>query len=725
MRTGRRRCCKGADGGVASWGRFLPVVACLLLWSGGDPAAAQTDTVRFVDRPLDDFVVRAVRVPRPPKIDGVLDDSCWSMCAGHSGFTQMRPNQEAPATESTVCYFAYDDHRFYFAARCFDSAPDKVRANVSRREDIGGDDLIELLLDTYNDQRSSYCFDLNPLGIQADGIMTAAGSDYSWDAIWNSAGTITDDGWQVEMAIPFKVLRFPKQQQQTWRVQVFRLIRETGEFDAYVPFRKVDNSELARMAELRGIELPSMPVLLDVIPYVTGSHNKFETPRERDKVRFGSDLKYGLGPNLILDGTVNPDFGNVEADVDYINLSPYELYLQEKRPFFLERMDIFETPMSLFYSRRVADPEDGARLTGRLGPYGVGLFYAKDNNKPLDHRDDYVVARLERNIMSQSHLGGMMTYVKGRTHENTVLAGDFRMIRNSVSVSGQVAQGRRPGQESNNYRGTANLGFNRNNLALSYDYSFHERNFHADAGFISPLVIDLMYTPISYRTNRLTADYQLYVNRHHLQSVGAHLSGTLQHAYGGRPLTRQVSSSLSFSFDRNLGFAFGPTFDDKRWEGRMFNMATYFLSAWANPSGLISSSVYYEEGRGLDYWNVASVWQRYLSVDLSINPSKKLELIPSVYHISQYQSQHGRRTYNQWNWLLRTGYHFNKNMFMKVFVQGNTQADWYTANFLFGFTFLPGTTLYLAYNSDYLDIGRTLVTKNSIVFTKISFFVGT
>lgn len=119
------------------------------------------------------------------------------------------------------------------------------------------------------------------------------------------------------------------------------------------------------------------------------------------------------------------------------------------------------------------------------------------------------------------------------------------------------------------------------------------------------------------------------------------------------------------------------------------------------------------------------MWQRYLSVDLLIKPNKKLELVPSVYHISQYQSQHGRRTYNQWNWLLRTGYHFNKNMFTKVFVQGNTQADWYTANFLFGFTFLPGSTLYLAYNSDYLEVGRKLVTKNSIVFTKISFLVGT
>ena len=595
-RTGRRRCSKGTDRDAALWGRSLLLLTCLLLWSGGGPAAAQTDTVRFVDLPLDNFVVGAVRIARPPKIDGVLDDSCWMACAAYGRFTQVGPNQEAPAADSTVCYYAYDNDRFYFAARCYSSTPGKIRANVKRRDDVVGDDIIELLLDTYKDQRSSYCFDLNPLGIQGDAIKTAAGTDYSWDAVWNSAGQITEHGWQVEMAIPFKILRFPKQQQQTWRVQVYRIIRETGEFDSYVPFRKVDNSELERMAELRGIELPSMPVLLDVIPYVTGSHNKFESPRERDKVRIGSDLKYGLGPNLILDGTVNPDFGHVEADIDYINLSPYELYLQEKRPFFLERMDIFETPMSLFYSRRVADPDGGARLTGRLGPYGVGLFYAKDNNKPFEHRDDYVVARLERNIMSQSHLGAMMTYVKGPTHENTVLAGDFRMIKSSVTVSGQVAQGRRPGQETNNYRGTAGLGFNRNNLALSYDFSFYERNFHADAGYISPLVVDLMRTPISYRTNRLSGDYQWYVNRHHLQSVGAHLSGAVQHEYGGRPLTRQVSSSLSFSFDRNIGFVFGPTFEDKRWEGRMFDFATYFLSAWAKPSGLISSSVYYEEG---------------------------------------------------------------------------------------------------------------------------------
>ena len=201
---------------------------------------------------LDHFLVNAVRVAEPPVIDGDLSDSCWAALPRYSRFVQALPSQESVATESTAFWCAYDQSNIYFAFDCTDGGVDRVSANMRRRDDLGNDDFVQLMLDTFNDRRYGYVFIVNALGCQSDGIKTLDGSDDSWDANWHSAGKVTATGWQAEIAIPFQAIRFPSGEQRVWRIQIMRYLQRNGEVSTYVPLRKSDNNDMERTAPLVG-----------------------------------------------------------------------------------------------------------------------------------------------------------------------------------------------------------------------------------------------------------------------------------------------------------------------------------------------------------------------------------------------------------------------------------------------------------------------------------------
>jgi hypothetical protein len=694
------------------------IINLILLFNGAIALGQNGNMEEFLNLPLDSFTVVAVNIDVAPIIDGHLNDSCWTQCRPYGNFTQVQPSQESATSESTLCYFAYDSENIYFAAKCYDSEPNKVIANVKRREDIAGDDVIELMLDTYNEQRSAYSFDLNPLGIQGDGIKVINESDDSWDGVWTSRGSRTDFGWQVEAAIPFKTLRFPNRKEQIWGVQVLRLIQRKSEIDSYIPIRRIDNNDLERMAPLIGVNSIGQSLRLNATPYLTNNYSKYSGIKDSEKVDFGADMKCGVGSSMVIDVTINPDFSQVEADIDQINLTPYRLYLQEKRPFFLERTDIFSTPFYLFYSRKIENPDIGVRATGKEGKYGFGVLYARDNNVSISNKDDYFVARCEREIIRQSSIGLMTTYVDSKDRYNATYALDWKMKRAPFSLDGQLAKSKTNDINNLDWKGLTKLGYYRNNLSISYCHSFYERNFFADAGFIYPLVVDLNFTPFSYRTDQFGSNYDWFINNSYIQKISPDVSYYIRHDYDGLMLARVVSPSLTFSFQKNIGMSVSYRFERSLWENRYFNKYVYGISSWANPSGHFGVSSYYQEGQDLDYWNAASVWQKNFDFGITWNIGENLELIPSVNHISQYQYQHGPRTYNQWNGLLKIGLHFNKNVFMKAFLQSNDYLKYYMANFLFGYTFLPGSTFYLAYNSNY--VGKYLKSDSRFLFTKIS-----
>jgi hypothetical protein len=327
--------------------------------------------------------VEAERVNEKINIDGILSENAWK----RPGFTQLlqqEPNQGNQPTQKTEVWIAYDDDALYFACKLYDNNPDSILARLVRRDFVYGDpsDGVILYLDSYGDKRSGYLFYVNAAGSMADGILLNDNkqTDLSWDAVWEGVSRIDKDGYTVEMRIPFSQLRFKESAQQVWGVNVERFISRTAETDmiAYTP--RNENGFASRFPELRGIEGITPSTHLELLPYTTGKaeygvndpNNPFN-PGHKYSPGLGLDIRAGLGNSLTLNGTINPDFGQVEVDPAVVNLTDVETVFQEKRPFFTEGVNIYQfgnggtnntwnfnwSDPRIFYSRRIGRAPQG------------------------------------------------------------------------------------------------------------------------------------------------------------------------------------------------------------------------------------------------------------------------------------------------------------------------------------------------------------------------------
>jgi hypothetical protein len=352
-----------------------------------------------------------------------------------TGFTQRNPHDGESVSEPTDAYLGYDQKNLYVVFVCFDD-PREVRARMSRREDVYDDDQVEIILDTFHDRRRAYAFQTTPLGVQWDAIWTEASReeetsahfDTSFDTVWDSRGKVTDRGFVVWMAIPFKSLRFSAAKHQEWGIILYRGITRKTE-DSFWPHvsYKVEG-RLGQAATLYGLEGISPGHNIELIPY--GVMRGFRALDTRDftnpyfqkatvQGQPGLDAKFVIQDHFVVDMTANPDFSQVESEDPQITVNQrYAVYFPEKRPFFLENEDFFRTPLDLFFTRSIGDPSAGIRLTGKDGPYSVGLMAADDrspglavpdNNQFSGMRSYFTIARVSRDIFRQSNVGALYT----------------------------------------------------------------------------------------------------------------------------------------------------------------------------------------------------------------------------------------------------------------------------------------------------------------------------
>ncbi|HEY6369809.1 MAG TPA: DUF5916 domain-containing protein [Candidatus Sulfotelmatobacter sp.] len=379
------------------------------------------------------------RLPRPPALDDFLgmkpQGEISLQMAKVSGFTQRNPHDGESVSEPTDAYLGYDQKNLYIVFVCFDD-PRKVRARMSRREDVYDDDQVEVMLDTFHDRRRAYAFQTTPLGVQWDAIWTEASReeqtaghfDTSFDTVWDSRGKVTESGFVVWMAIPFKSLRFPAAKQQNWGIILYRGITRKTE-DSFWPHvsYKIEG-RLGQAASLLGLEGISPGHSIELIPY--GLMRGFRALDTRDPTnpyfqhaeaqgQTGVDAKFVIQDHFVVDMTANPDFSQIESEDPQITVNQrYAVYFPEKRPFFLENEDFFRTPLDLFFTRSIGDPSAGIRLTGKDGPYSVGLMAADDRSPGLavpDYspysgiRSYFTIARVSRDIFRQSSVGALYT----------------------------------------------------------------------------------------------------------------------------------------------------------------------------------------------------------------------------------------------------------------------------------------------------------------------------
>lgn len=404
-----------------------------------EPPVKNPDTQPAPKPAIEPPTLTIPRLPRAPALDDFLSmqpkGEIAQQMAKVTGFTQRDPHDGEAVSEPTDAYLGYDQKNLYAVFVCFDD-PRQVRARMSRREDVYDDDEVEIMLDTFHDRRRAYAFQTTPLGVQWDAIWTEASReeetsahfDTSFDTVWDSRGKVTERGFVVWMAIPFKSLRFPSAKQQEWGIILYRGITRKTENSFWPHISLKMEGRLGQAATLNGLEGISPGHSIELIPY--GLMRSFRALDTRDfsnpyfqkataQGQPGMDAKFVIRDRFVVDMTANPDFSQVESEDPQITVNQrYAVYFPEKRPFFLENEDFFRTPMDLFFTRSIGDPSAGIRLTGKDGPYSVGLMAADDRSPGLAVPDSspvsgirsyFTIARVSRDIFRQSSVGALYT----------------------------------------------------------------------------------------------------------------------------------------------------------------------------------------------------------------------------------------------------------------------------------------------------------------------------
>jgi hypothetical protein len=410
--------------------------------------------------------VRVAKFEKAPTIDGRLDDEIWKSAAIFKNFYQTSPGDNVAPSKPTEVLMGYDSRTLYMAFHCFDE-PDKVRASVAKRDDVlnGTEDSIRVLLDTFNDQRKAYVLAFNPLGVQMDGIRTEAlGVDFSVDIVMESKGMLTEDGYTIEVAVPFKSLRYQAGKDKLWGLQIFRVIqRFNGEQDSWMPLSRDVSGLLNQAGHITGFEGISTERTLELIPSLTVSETGKLLPHfnaipndpgrmvnEPIKFDLGLTARYSLTPNSTINLAINPDFAQVEADATVVTTNQrFPIFFQEKRPFFLEGMDIFQLPLNVVHTRTIINPAVAVKLAGKSGRNTYGLILAADKgpgtfsgderldsfNFPLLDKKAYIgVLRLKRDVGKESSVGMVATSYNFIEKHNQILGidGRFKLDKQST-----------------------------------------------------------------------------------------------------------------------------------------------------------------------------------------------------------------------------------------------------------------------------------------------------
>lgn len=413
-------------------------------------ASAQEDGDKTPNLSIVKDPSKAVHIPfiektSAPVIDGVLSDEIWKNAARFADFVQIQPGDGTAPSKPTEVYMVYDELNLYIAFRCYDER-DKIRATVAKRDDIFNEDNVRVYLDTFNDQRRAYIIGFNPLGIQQDGLRGADGNtDFSFDLVMESKGAIVEDGWTVEARIPFKSLRYKDGKNSVWGLHIYRNIdRFNDELDSWMPVPQGNNNFLALAGKINGLENIKTLKTLELVPSITVSQsadrvedaaNPAATNFEQGKFKqdSGLTLKYTITPNVTLDAAFNPDFAEVEADAPIVTANErFPLFFPERRPFFLEGIDIFNSNSQVVNTRNIADPDVALKLTGKVGKTTFGALSAIDRFSGLKSKAYANILRLRRDVGKQSNVGFFLTnYNFGARRHNTLAGFDGSLRLNS------------------------------------------------------------------------------------------------------------------------------------------------------------------------------------------------------------------------------------------------------------------------------------------------------
>lgn len=661
--------------------------------------------------------IEAISTDSPPEIDGALTDICWQQATQSGNFVQYAPLPGEPATQQTKVYLAYDRNRLYVGFECFKDDMNKLAANSTRRDStFFSDDYVEVFLDTFLDKRNCYAFALNPIGTQKDRRITNEGSNVRrggsepgsalpWDCDWDGRAAIYTDRWTAEFSIPFAELRFPKSQNPpvAWGINFWRHDESREEEQSWVDVGSRQYA-VSRFGHLTNLPMDQLVTkrFLEIKPYGVAKPQQLNAQSPEMKTDLGLDLRYPFS-NMSVDFTINPDFAQIEADPDRVNLTDIPLRFPEKRPFFLEGNEIFQMPVELFYSRRVGDLSGGAKMAGKLGGYNLAFLSAQagpedpeeeieEGHLPLDEYN-YSVFRLQREVGKTSSIGLLgVNKQRGRLYDRASGADARFTLPGNVDLDLEYAREWKSGVKSDDLI-FAQLSRRTNRFSFDIRYTDIGKYFNLETGFIPRINRRGLFL-----STRYTKHYEGLIKR---LRGGVRYERLENHAGQRTNEQRGINGSIRI---QDFFLWLGPQWYFHVTEERIAytDKLVRFYAGWSPPKWVSIrnfGSVGIREGKDIFF----------IRPEITLRPTSKLSFEIILQRLIE------DRELTEWTRRFTINYQFAQRMYARTTSEFTIEND-RRIFLLFAYEYRPESTFFIVYNDNRDEEGNT----ERILFVKIA-----
>ena len=691
----------------------------------------------------------AAQIPsttEPIKIDGILEEAAWRNAAQIEINLETDPGENIPARVSTVAYLIEDGDKLYVAFDARDPDPGAIRAYLQDRDSAWNDDFVGIVLDTYNDERRAFEFFANPLGVQMDltNDDVNENEDSSWDAIWDSAGKINGDGYVVEMEIPLNQLRFPNVAgKQTWGIDLLRFHPRDRRYRySNNPQDRSVNCYLCQLSKVQGLEGAEPGRDLEIVPTLTGT--KTDSTDDPGVVPLqsgdtdteaGVSIRWGITPDMTANLAINPDFSQVEADVAQLEVNnQFALFFPEKRPFFLEGADYFSSPIDAVFTRTVADPDVGAKLTGKRGDHTYGVFAAQDaitnlllpgafgsDSDSLDEDNTAFVGRYSLGFGSASSVGALLTTRESDSYHNYVGGFDLNWkISDQHSIQAQFLRSDTEypdaiiedyEQPTGSFTGDAvvfEYEYDSRNWYFDIEHEEYNQGFRADSGFVPQ--VDASKQEVGLSRVWFGADENWWTR------IRLRGNWDITHNDDGDLLEREIEAYLSVNGPLQSFVQVGGLSRDTLWEGVTYREDKVIFYTEFKPKGGLELGIWMRYGDQVDFSNsrLGDVWGFEPFVDWNINRHLLMKLQSALVSLD---TKDGEKIFDASVHDLRLTWQFSRRSFLRLTTQFrdvdrnpdlyiddvDAQSKRVGRQLLYSYKLNPQTVLFLGYSDNHVD----------------------
>jgi hypothetical protein len=683
--------------------KLVRVIAAVFMIYGLLPAPAPAQTAGREE-------LRAIRATVPPKIDGLLDDELWSTEPLQlDRWMSYNPLRGEPEQQQTKVWIGFDNEAIYFAFRCYDAEPDKIRSTISRRDNVWNDDWVGVSLDSSRAGQIAYHMFVNPSGIQMDALQSTT-EDTAPDWLWQSAGRVDAEGYVVEIRLPLQSIRFRSGNDVGMGMLFYRKNSRLGVSWSW-PEMKPGEWVFEAHAPVAFGEL-KQPMLLEVIPSATVSRNELRTAQAWEQARsrgeLGASIKYGITSTMTLDATVNPDFSQVESDAFEVEINNrYPIFFSEKRPFFMEGLGLFNlagtgfdsTMRTAVHTRRIVDPSAGAKLTGTAGRYTFATLVAPDESVSPDGQKMFTIGRGLRNFGDGQYIGVLVTDTEFRHDYNRVIAGDFSLKHGDrFRWNGNViltASANEVGDSADGVGGQLSYSYDTRRLTVSGQIEHYDRGFRMDTAFINRVGVTRtwQYQGLSFYPDEKRYPWLKRVNPF------VWMTAAEDRIQGGSEL--QVIPAIRFSFTRQgylrLDVLRGhETFAQRRFEvGRVMADGGAQITRWLNFGGNINRgpAVFYDP---VDPFQGT---RHSFNARVGLQPNSKLNHNVSYTFVHFERRETQEKVFDVHVVNLRNTYQFTPQFLIRAITQYDSSQRRVLGDFLASYELVPGTVVHAGYGS--------------------------